>query len=150
MFVVMWRKFFESYGLPCFFGKPVSAEVITDMEQSLSVVLPPGLRELFREMNGVAIRPAYFDNIGEEDAVLQVIWTLDQVLQENKEFRTIASLEHLLFFAREPNGDPIGYSIAEGKVINSQLIVMSHEDYEDRRVQCASLQEYLTILMEAS
>lgn len=155
---IMWREFFESFQRPCFFGEPTSAQDVLDLEQSLSVVLPTELREVFLETNGVAVRPAFFGDIGEEDAVLRVIWTLEELRQQNQELRArddgsepaFARLSQFLFFASEPNGDPIGYAVAEGKIVDPQLIVISHEDYEKRHVQCGSLHEYLAILMEAS
>ena len=68
MLMIMWREFFESFGRPCFFGEPASAQAITELEQSLLVVLPTELRDLFLEMNGMSVRPAFFDEVGEHDA----------------------------------------------------------------------------------
>ena len=156
MFASMWRKFFASYELPCFFGEPASPEAVSLMEQALSVVLPLDLRALLLEMDGVSIRPAFFNDSENEEDCLQVICSLNEIQRENEETYlwenthkpAIAGSDNLLFFASEPNGDPIGYTVVNGKVVGPELIVMSHEDYGDRRVQCASLQEYLTTLLE--
>jgi len=127
------------------------------LQRALHVVLPTESREIVSETHGVSVRPSFFDDIGEEESLLGVLWTLDEVCKQNLGFRTwkeeaepkIAPLSSLLFFASEPNGDPVGFVVTEGKVVKPEIIVMSHEDYEDRRVRCGSLRDCLTALLEA-
>ncbi len=83
----MWREFFQSFGLPCFFGDPESPEAIFQLEQALQVALPPDLRAMYLETDGVSIHPAYFNEIGEEEDTLQIFWRLDEVRKQNLEFR---------------------------------------------------------------
>jgi len=126
------------------------------LEQTLHIAMPAELREIYLETDGVSLHPAFFDEVGEEECNLQILWTLDEIHRENLEFRNWAaglesatlSFNNLLFFASLPNGDPIGFVVHNAEIIEPQIIVMSHEDWKDRRLLTMSLREYLTTLLE--
>ena len=153
----MWREFFTSYALPCFFGEPAPLEAVQKVELALKVAFPSELREIFSETDGVSVRPVYFEDDEDDKATLQILWTLNEITERNSEFREWDAYPNspfdrfadLLFFASEPNGDPVGFMVTDGNVVKPEIMVMCHEDYGARREQCSSLHEYLTILMES-
>ena len=111
---------------------------IQQAEAELGVALPEDLACLLQESNGVG---------GEYG--LGLIWPLERIVRENKEFREYPDFpelympfDHLLFFADAGNGDQFAYPIQAGEIRRPDVFVWIHED--DSRTCCApSLSTYL-------
>ncbi len=97
---------------------------ILDAERSLSLNLPPDLRELLLESDGVT---------GEYG--LALVWPLARIVSDNLSFRSNIEFQELympfdslLFFGDAGNGDQFAFPIQSGAVRNLDIFAWSHED----------------------
>ena len=146
----MWREFIQGFTPHCHFSEPAPPSEIAQLEQELSVRLPDDLRTLLAETDGAAVSVTFSGD--EEPMLLSLVWSVAEMLNANQSFRAydvekpgqFPPLTPLLFFASEPNGDPIAFHATD----EPGIIKMSHEDYGERTVRALSLREYLTWLLE--
>ncbi len=119
----MWREFVENVSIKCTFALAASEQSLQEVEVALGVPLPPELRSLLLESNGIADR--YGDGI----------LSTDQRIKRNLEMRENAEqdslsmpFDHLLFFGDLENGDLAFFPIqGNGKINNPDVFIWNHE-----------------------
>jgi hypothetical protein len=119
-----WRDHLSQFNLPVQFAEPASQPQLAAAERSLGIELPPQLRDLLLETDGIR---------GEYD--LPLVWSLDRIVRDNRHFRSEASFrtlympfDPLLFFSDAGNGDQFAFSILAGEVRRNDIFVWNHED----------------------
>ncbi|MFD7296592.1 SMI1/KNR4 family protein [Streptomyces sp. NPDC059897] len=137
----MWRELIGSRGVAVAFSRPAPSAEVVRVESSLSQALPPELRTLLLEANGLQ------DQYGTD-----VIWSAAQVLEENLVARSdeafaqlYAPFDPFVFFGDNGGGDRFAF-LAEAP--QDGVWVWDHETDERTRV-AGSLQEYLRRSLEA-
>jgi hypothetical protein len=124
-----WKQLIERAASDAEFASPASAGQLTAIEQSLGVQLPPALRELLLESDGV--RAHYGAG---------VIWPSSMIQQQNLLFRTnedfkplYMPFDNLLFFGNDGGGDHFAYVIhADRQIHKDDIFRWKHES--DSRV----------------
>jgi hypothetical protein len=119
----MWRELIQAVCAECKCAPPAAEEVLTELETALGVAVPPELRALWLEANGVG------DQYGDG------IWSVEQTIRDNLEFRSYPEqndlympFDHLLFFAGAGNGDQFFFPIqADGGIHRPDIFVWDHE-----------------------
>ena len=143
----MWREFIRGFASHCHFSEAATPAEIAALELELGVKLPPDLHALLEETDGADVSVT-FPGMGDEAPMrLSLVWSVAETLKENRAFRAFDTqmpgqfppLSPLLFFASEPNGDPVAFQTTGG----TGIVRMSHEDYGERTVRASSLREYL-------
>jgi hypothetical protein len=148
----MWIELAQKYTPNCIFSPPAPEALFARLEEALGVALPGSLRGLLSETNGLNIRPSFVEWV-EPDDCTRFIYSAEQIVETNLWLRSIelkeevAPLHSMLFFADEPNGDFLGFPVAAGRVDDSAVVSMSHENFAERRVVAGSLQELLTVFL---
>lgn len=101
----------------------------------LEVEIPVELDEFYKETNGIS-------EIMDSETIGYLIWGIERVIQENREFRTIRSYKELympfdcmLFIGDAGNGDNFGYSIQQKRIRKTDIFSWNHED--DSRIWVA-------------
>jgi hypothetical protein len=114
----------SQYSDKCSFNRPADKSDIEECGKALGVELPKQLTDLLLESNGI-----------QGEYGLRLLWTVDQITETNKTFRTTAvfkeiykPFDSLLFFADAGNGDQFGFSIIDGQVKSDDIFVWNHED----------------------
>jgi hypothetical protein len=133
----VWRNIVErSY--PNHEFRPAAPEsALTDAERRLGTTLPPDLRGLLAESDGV------FGEYG-----LGLVWPVTRIVEDNLNFRSNAvfrqsykRFDELLFFGDAGNGDQFAFRHASGPWLEG-IFAWDHED--DRRIRVApDLSHYL-------
>ena len=116
------------------FSAPASNDDLAAAEAALGAALPPQLRELLSETDGV---------VGEYG--LGLVWDVGRIAKDNVWFRTnedyrelFMPFDGLLFFADAGNGDQFGISLTG----NQEIYVWDHED-DSRRWVASTVMGYL-------
>ena len=119
----MWRERVERVCSEAKFAAPASEQALNDAEAALGVALPPELRALLLESDGIS------DKFG--DGALSA----EQIITRNLEMRDIADsdlympFESLLCFGDAGNGDLFFYPVqGNGKINNPDVFVWNHEN----------------------
>jgi hypothetical protein len=106
--------------------------------RALGVALPPELRALLIESNGVQGMHSF-----------DLIWSTDRILHDNLEFRASADFKELympfdplLFFADAGNGDQFAFVILNNLVRRRDIFAWNHEN-DSRMWVAPSLERYL-------
>src|SRR5690349_9564624 len=109
MSIVSWIERIKGWTTDAVFTGPATREELEACEQELGHALPPDLRELLLETNGVT---------GEYG--LGLIWPADRIAADNASFRRspdFAALympfDPLLFFADVGNGDQFAFVLRQ-------------------------------------
>ena len=110
---------------------------IARAETTLGVALPPDLRELLIESNGIA----------DDGPGLGLIWPLDDIVSRNLAMRTdfrdtFMPFEPLLFFGDAGNGDQFAFAVISGVATGRGLFSWNHED-DSRCWVAPDLRHYL-------
>jgi SMI1-KNR4 cell-wall len=133
-----WKEHIAAICAQASFSEAAEEQALVAAETQLGMRLPPSLRELLVESNGVR---------GEYD--LALIWPLERIVADNRSFRESKSFktlympfDGLLFFADAGNGDQFAFAVAGGQVRRSDIFVWNHED-DSRTWLARSLHEYL-------
>ncbi len=134
----MWREIVRQHWPEHQFFPGCLAQQVEEACDRLSIQLPPELRELLCESNGV------HGPFG-----LGLVWPLERIVEDNASFRANAdfgelymSFDSLLFFADAGNGDQFAFAVNNGRVRRPDIYAWNHED--DSRVWVApSLQQYI-------
>jgi hypothetical protein len=134
----VWRELIEKLCPTSQFGAPATEARLRRLEDSLGLGLPPELRELLLESDGV---------LGEYGAGL--VWTLDRIDSDNRDFRSrrdfrelYMPFDSLLFFADAGNGDQFAFSVLDGIVRRPDDFAWDHEN-DSRTWVAPSLRTYL-------
>lgn len=119
-----WKQLVKSYASDAKFASPTTEERIVTLEQSLSIRLPSALRDFLLEADGFTA-----------DYGSRVIWSVSQIEQQNREFRTTEAFrelympfDHLLLFGDHSGGDHFAFAIqADGKIHSHDVFCWDHE-----------------------
>jgi hypothetical protein len=133
-----WKQHIQAICAQASFSEPVEEQALSAAETQLGMPLPPALRELLAESNGVR---------GEYD--LALIWPIERIVADNRLFREDESFrdlympfDGLLFFADAGNGDQFAFAVAGGQVRRPDIFVWNHEE-DSRRWLAKDLRDYL-------
>jgi hypothetical protein len=131
----MWRELITELTPAATFAVGASAEALLDAEANLGGSLPPDLRALLEESNGVS---------GEYG--LGLVWPIERIVSDNALFRTnpeFADLympfDPLLFFADAGNGDMFAFVWTPRR---DEVFAWDHET-DSRNWVAPSLETYL-------
>ena len=135
----MWREFVENFSIKCAFALAASDQSLKDAEVALGIALPPELRSLLLESNGIGDR--YGDGI----------MSTDQMIKRNLERRENAEqddlsmpFDHLLCFGDLGNGDLAFFPIqGNGKINNPDVFIWNHEN-DNRYWVSNNLEQFVT------
>jgi len=118
-----WRSHVASLTPHASFFPPADDTRLREAEDRLGLRLPTALRSLYAQSNGVR---------GEYE--LGLVWSVEQVVEDNLMFRTRADFAELympfaplLFFADAGNGDQFAFTILAGGVRRPDVFVWDHE-----------------------
>src|SRR5436309_3434281 len=124
----MWREVIADLTPDAAFSAPCSVTALTAAEQALSQRIPPALRDLLTETDGV--RGAHG---------LGLVWNLDRIASDNMQFRSndefaplYMPFEPLLFFADAGNGDQ--FAFLSPPVDRDDIFAWDHESDSRRWV----------------
>ena len=133
----MWRELVERVCSDCKLAAPASEQSLNDAEAALGVGLPPELRALLLESNGIG------DRFG--DGILSA----EQIITRNLEMRDIVdddlymSFDSLLCFGDAGNGDVFFFPVqGNGKVNNPDIFLWEHED-DSRKWIAGNLESFV-------
>ena len=133
----MWRERIFDVCSTATFRAPCSPEEIDQIEQSLSITLPPELRGLLDETDGV---------VGEYG--LNLIWPAERIAKDNLQFRTYPDFrtlympfDSLLFFGDAGNGDQFAFPVLDGEIRRKDIFAWNHED-DSRTWIAPSLEQF--------
>jgi hypothetical protein len=134
----MWRERITSYCSSAGYSPGCSISVLDAAERDLGVQLPPDLRAVLTESDGV---------LGEYKSGL--IWPLARIVEDNRLFRTNPDFRdlympfgHLLFFADAGNGDQFAFPIQGETIQRPDIFVWDHES-DSRTWVAPSLERYV-------
>lgn len=126
-----WRELIGAAFTDAKFYIPASAKEIGHAEQELGVEFPGELRELLLETNGASANYS-----------APLIWPLDEIVAQNRHFRTSADFaklyqpfSDLLFFGAEGNGDQFAYR-------DTSIYKWDHET-DERTLFASDLKDYV-------
>jgi hypothetical protein len=119
-----WKQVIVAVAATAEFAPPALETALVAAEHTLQVQLPPELRELLLECDGVTA-----------DYGSGVVWAVSEIQRRNLEFRENQSFrelympfEHLLFFGDDGGGDQFAFSIkADGKIHSPDIYRWEHE-----------------------
>jgi hypothetical protein len=119
-----WKHLVAAVAAAAEFAPPSHETTLVAAERALQVQLPPELRELLLECDGVTA-----------DYGSGVVWSVSEIQQRNLEFRENESFrelympfDHLLFFGDDGGGDQFAFSVkADGKIHNPDIYRWEHE-----------------------
>ena len=134
----MWGELVESVCANCSFAPPATELSLHTVEVALGVALPPELRALLLETNGI------IDKYGDG------IMSAEQILDRNLEMRCDTEqddlympFDHLLCFADAGNGDLFFFPIqGDGKINRPDVFIWNHET-DGRQWVAGSLQQFV-------
>ena len=139
---VAWRAFVLGLSQAARFAPPADDEAIRRCELSPGIALPPDLRRLFQETDGVV------GIFGQE-----VIWPVARIDRDNHMFRgnrdfldLYMPFYPLLFFGEWGNGDQFAFPIQAGAIRNHDVFIWDHET--DGRAWFASMSPWLLPCIE--
>ena len=108
---------------------------VSKIASEFKVELPLELVEFYRETNGIS-------EIMNVEKIGDLIWDIQRLIQENKEYRTnqvfkelYMPFDCLLFIGDSGNGDNFGYSIQKNSINKTDIFTWNHED--DSRIWVA-------------
>ena len=133
----MWTMFLKELTNEYEFSPSVSLEQLESAETKLGHTLPQHLKAFYLETNGLYYRENFLD----------VVWTLEKLVDENLEFRQnldfkslYMPFDHLLFFGEFGNGDLFAFAIL-GDGSTRHIYTWNHDD-DSRQWAAESLQTF--------
>lgn len=134
----MWRERITSWCSIAAYAPGCSTDVLDAAARELGVRVPPELRDLLTESDGV---------LGEYEAGL--VWPISRIVEDNQSFRANADFRDLympfgdlLFFADAGNGDQFAFPIQGGAIRRPDIFAWNHES-DSRTWVAPSLERYL-------
>ena len=132
----MWRELVAELTPHASFRPPAPAAAMQEAEEALSQSLPPSLRNLLAESDGIQ---------GEHG--LGLVWNVERIVTDNLAFRTSPDFARLympfaplLFFADAGNGDQ--FAFLSPPVDRDDIFAWDHEQ-DSRRWVASNLETYL-------
>lgn len=130
----MWVEIISAVFPGAQFAPPATRELVAEVERGLGQSIPPDLRDLLMESNGV------------ETPYVHVVWSAERILADNRSFRADEGLAELyepfnglLFFGDNGGGDQFAFAADDS---TSGVLVWEHDD-DTRRVVAENLVDYL-------
>jgi hypothetical protein len=131
-----WRQLISSAVPDAEFANTASEQQLAAVEHALGIQLPPELRELLLELNGLR------GNYGAE-----IVWPAEEIHKRNQEFRTSEAFkelympfDNLLFFGDDGGGDQFAFPIhRDGLIHKRDVFRWKHET--DERIWLANCLE---------
>ena len=132
METVLWRELVAHSGKAHAFAPPASEYALNDMEVVLGVGIPPELRALLLESDGIG------DEYGRGVLCVEEMLKCNLYLRtDTEEDDLYMPFDFLLFFAEAANGDLFFFPIqGNGKINNRDVFHWNHEN--DSRIWIAS------------
>jgi hypothetical protein len=132
----VWRELVEALDPEASFTSAAPEKRLAGAEARLGSKLPPQLRGLLGETDGIEGK----DGLG-------VIWPLSRIVHDNERFRTNEAAAYmpfcsLLFFADAGNGDQFAFPVTATQATRDEVFAWDHED-DSRKWFAPSLREYL-------
>jgi hypothetical protein len=134
----MWKELAKQHSSAVVVQAGASESAIQQAERALGVLFPDDLRGCLLESDGI-----------EGEYGLGVVWSLEQIIRENRSFRETAAFRELympfdclLFFADAGNGDQFAFAIQAGEIRRDDVFVWNHEN-DSRTWAAPSLSKYL-------
>ncbi|MFC0213752.1 SMI1/KNR4 family protein [Paenibacillus chartarius] len=133
----MWVEFFKGVSEDCTFHNPASLNEIAKVEEQLSAVLPQQLKEILLETNGLK---GCYD--------LGLIWSIDEIMNENMRYRDDYFKEHympfdnLIFFADSGIGDLFCFPVLGKGACKDDVFVWNHEN-DSRQWVAPTISKYV-------
>lgn len=131
----MWRETVSQVFSEAKFSDPAQESDLAEAERRLGRALPPELRKLLLETDGV---------IGHTS--VDTVWPIDQIIEQNLSFRSDASFallympfDPLLFFGDNGGGDQFAFVQSPQR---PDIFVWEHET-DSRRWVAGHLKDYL-------
>ena len=120
-----WKQLVTRYASDAKFARPTTEPQLAEVEQSLGIKLPSGLREFLLEADGFTA--PYRSH---------VIWSAAEITKQNRLFRTTVAFRELympfdplLFFGDYGGGDLFAFAIqADGQIHNHYVFRWDHEN----------------------
>lgn len=138
----MWQDVIDSITDDYKLFPPATGVEIAQAEEKLGVTFPQELRSFLLESNGLRA------NCG-----ASVIWSVEQIVKDNLEFRSIAEFKEmympfdcLLFFGDNGGGDQFAYPITSTGVDDLRIYMWDHET-DGRPCYSYSIERYLRQLL---
>jgi hypothetical protein len=111
------------------FKNPAPHFILEELQAQFGLKeLPHELVELYRQTNGV-------DETLNGDTIGELVWTVERVIETNKQYRTSAdfkelymSFDQLFFVSDASNGDLFGFVTLQGRFDRHDIFVWDHED----------------------
>lgn len=119
-----WKELITSEATDAEFAPPATESQLIAVEDALGIPLPPQLRDLLREFDGVTA-----------DYGAGLVWSIADIQRHNQEFRTTEAFrelympfDHLLFFGDDGSGDQFAFAIdADGQIRKHDVYRWEHE-----------------------
>jgi SMI1-KNR4 cell-wall len=134
----MWRERISALFDDARLAPPATEQQIRQIERELNVVLPPELKALLLESDGIA---AYYGS--------PLVWPAAEIIEQNRLFRTnpdfvqlYMPFDGLLFFGAEGNGDQFAYRILGGQIRETSWIYEWDHESDNRTWFASDLNEY--------
>ena len=119
-----WKQLLEQFSPSVSCHAATHESQLVAAERELGVCFPDELRDCLLESNGI-----------EGEYSLALVWPLDRIIEDNKQFRNNSDFKELympfdslLFFGDAGNGDQFAFAIVGGKIRRSEVFVWNHED----------------------
>ena len=139
-----WKQLVLRYASDAKFAPPTTEPQVAEVEQSLGIKLPSGLREFLLEADGLTA-----------DYGSRVIWSAFDIVEQNQLFRTTVAFkelylpfDHLLFFGDHSGGDLFAFPIqADGQIHKNDVFCWDHET-DSRSWFAGGLEQYVENRLE--
>lgn len=134
----MWRELVERSGKACSFAPPASEYALNDIEVALGIGLPPELRALLLESNGIG--DEYGRGILSAEALLKCNLYLRSDAEEDDLYMPF---DFMLFFAEAGNGDLFFFPIQGNRKINNRDVFHWNHETDSRIWIASDLQHFV-------
>lgn len=134
----MWRELVEGIGTECTFAPPASEQSLNDIETALGVALPPELRSLLLESNGIGDEYSYGIQSAEE-----IITRNLEMRADSEDDDLYMPFDHLLIFGDAGNGDLFFFPIqSNGEINKPDVFIWNHEN-DSRQWVASNLEQFV-------
>ena len=119
----MWRELVQAVCSECAFASPASEHQLNDMEAALGTALPPELKALLVESNGIG------DKYGRGVMSCEEIININLYLRADTNIDDVyMPFDNMFFFAAAVNSDMFFFPIqGNGKINNPDVFHWNHE-----------------------
>ena len=150
----MWRELALSFTSNCRFYPSCSEDLLLDAELEFGVHFPSILRDFLIEADGLDLRPSFVE-WDEADVGFRFLYPIREIVSENTQIRALCKemkmepADSLLFFASDPTGNIFAFPVIGGIAEDRDIVLMSHDNYQNRYRVVGSFQELFRLLLES-